>query len=101
MKDSITLIIPTIIIGSSLIITFHRWKVSEWAIDNMTRIPRRKSNYTILNSKVNPMEFMLGDIPDWIFCPPAVILPFKKSTFSPTCLPGNNSEHLEYGSYRK
>ena len=79
MKNSITLIIPTIIIVSSLIITFHRWKASERTIDNLTRIPRRQSNYTILNSKVSPMEFKLGDIPDWISCPPAVILNFKKS----------------------
>ena len=79
MKKSITLIVPTIIIGSSLIITFYRLKASERTIDNLTRIPRRQSNFTILNSKVNPMEFKLGDIPDWISCPPAVILAVKKS----------------------
>ena len=78
MKKSITLIVPTIIIGSSLIITFYRLKASERTIDNLTRIPRRQSNYTILNSKVSPMEFKLGDISDWISCPPAVILDFNK-----------------------
>ena len=50
-----------------------------YQFDNLTRIPRRQSNFTILNSKVNPMEFKLGDIPDWISCPPAVILAVKKS----------------------
>ena len=95
----VTLNVLTIIIGCTLIITFlgqkellnlsllpaknHIIKEKEpertIVIDSLTRLPRRKSNYTILNSKVNPMEFMPGDIPDWISCPPAVILPFKKS----------------------
>lgn len=62
------------------IITFFKKKEKERTIDidSLTRIPRRQSNYTILNSKVSPMEFKLGDISDWISCPPAVILDFNK-----------------------
>lgn len=63
------------------IITFLKEKAPERTIviDSLTRLPRRQSNYTIQNSKINPMEFSLGDLPGWISCPPAVILAFKKS----------------------
>ena len=83
MRNSITMNVLTIIMGSSLIIIVHKWKASERAIviDSLTRIPRRQSNYTILNSKVYPMKFMLRDIPGWISCPPAVINSFIKSKF--------------------
>ena len=46
------------------------------AYDRLLKIPRRPSNYTVLTSS---MEVRLDDIPDWISCPPAVIIPYSRS----------------------
>ena len=47
-------------------------RTSTIAHDRLLKIPRRPSNYTLLTSS---MEVKWDDIPDWISCPPAVIIP--------------------------
>ena len=84
-----TLSVLIIIFGTSLILTYLEVKGPERIManimeklipnDSFTRIPRRQSNYTILNSTFNGLKLTLGDIPGWISCPPAVILAFKKT----------------------
>ena len=78
-----TLCVLIIIFGTSLIMTYLKVKgpnIIGKIIDNdsLPWIPRRQSNYTILNSTFNGLKLTLGDIPGWISCPPAVILAFKK-----------------------
>ena len=41
------------------------------AHNSLLKIPQRQSNYTVMTSS---MEIKWDDIPDWISCPPAVIV---------------------------
>ena len=68
-------VLTTLIVVSTLIVLYltGQMKTKGLMHEDLIMIPRRQSNYTVLSSS---MELKKLNIPDWISCPPAVILAF-------------------------